>query len=314
MKSFLQHSVMHAFVVLGLAAVFFGLSEYHSGNLARIMVFAVYAMGYNIMFGYTGLLSLGHALFFSAGMYGLSLSMHVLNIPAGYAIMLGILVSVVVSGVIGFLALRTRGVAFMIVTLMFAQAGYLAVLLAGKYTRGDEGIVIATATRTLGSIDLTQPENRYFAAWILFVIAYGFSAYLIQSSFGRTLIGIRENEERAQMLGYNVNRYKWIAVVISGTLSGIAGAAFALLWGYAGASFATVQYSIYPLLYVLLGGAGTLIGPLLGTAFMFYLIDYASEITQAYLLIVGIVLIGLTLFLPLGLAGEIRKRWLRWLP
>jgi len=116
------------------------------------------------------------------------------------------------------------------------------------------------------------------------------------------------------MLGYNVQRHRWMAIIISGTMSGFAGAAFALLWGYAGASFATVQYSIYPLLYVLLGGAGTLIGPLLGTAFMFYLIEYASELTTAYMLVAGVALILLTLFLPHGLAGELRRRWLRWLP
>jgi len=314
MKSMLQQGLTHVIVLGSLIALFFLMSDYHAGNLARIMVFAVYAMGYNIMFGYTGLLSLGHALFFSAGMYGLALSMHLFGIPAAPAILIGIAASIIVATTIGFFALRTRGVAFMIVTLMFAQAGYLAVLLATKYTRGDEGIVLPQAIRSIGSFDLTDPSNRFFAAWILFAIAYLFSAYLIRSGFGRTLIGIRENEERAEMLGYNVHRHKWIAVIVSGTMSGIAGAAFALLWGYAGASFAMVQYSIYPLLYVLLGGAGTLIGPLIGTAFMFYLINYASELTTAYMLIAGVVLIALTLFLPQGIAGELRRRWLRWLP
>lgn len=314
MKSSIQQGVMHVLVLGILAGLFFFLSEYHAGNLARIMVFAVYAMGYNIMFGYTGLLSLGHALFFSAGMYALALSMHHLNLPAAFAIILSIIVSILVSATIGFFALRTRGVAFMIVTLMFAQAGYLTALLAGKYTRGDEGIVLVQATRSMGSLDFSHPTTRYFTAFVLFAIAYAFCAYLVRSGFGRTLVGIRENEERAQMLGYDVQRHRWIAVIVSGTLSGLAGAAFALLWGYAGATFATVQYSIYPLLYVLLGGAGTLIGPLLGTAFMFYLIDFASELTSAYLLVAGVVLIALTLFLPHGIAGELKRRWLRWLP
>jgi len=202
----------------------------------------------------------------------------------------------------------------MIVTLMFAQAGYLTVLLAGTYTGGDEGFVLPAAVRTIGPFALTDPTTRYFAAWVFFAVAYLVSAKLVASGFGKTLVGIRENEERTQMLGYNVQRHRWMAIIISGTMSGFAGAAFALLWGYAGASFATVQYSIYPLLYVLLGGAGTLIGPLLGTAFMFYLIEYASELTTAYMLVAGVALILLTLFLPQGLAGELRRRWFRWLP
>ena len=115
------------------------------------------------------------------------------------------------------------------------------------------------------------------------------------------------------MLGYNVQRHKLLAVVISGTLSGVAGSAYALLFGYAGASFAEVQYSILPLLYVLLGGAGTTIGPLIGTVFMFYLIDISSDYTDAYLLVAGLVLILLTLFAPQGIAGLLRKK-ITWLP
>jgi len=314
MMNTVRLGVMHSIVLASLAALFFVLPQYHAGNVARIMVFAIYAMGYNIMFGYTGLLSLGHALFFSAGMYGLGLSMHLGSVPAAPALVVGIISSILVAAVVGFFALRTRGVAFMIVTLMFAQVGYLSVLLAGTYTRGDEGFVLPQAVRRIGSIDLSDPTTRYFTAWLFFAIAYLLCARLVASGFGKTLVGIRENEERAQMLGYNVQRHRWVAIIISGTLSGLAGAVFALLWGYAGASFAAVQYSIYPLLYVLLGGAGTLIGPLLGTAFMFYLIEYASELTSAYMLVAGVVLILLTLFLPRGLAGELRRRWLRWLP
>ena len=116
------------------------------------------------------------------------------------------------------------------------------------------------------------------------------------------------------MLGYDVFRYKLAAVVISGTLCGLAGAAYGLLFGYVGATFASVQYSIFPLLWVLLGGAGTVIGPLIGTLFMFYLIDLSSAVTSAYMLVAGVVLVLLTLFAPQGLAGELRARVWRGLP
>ena len=116
------------------------------------------------------------------------------------------------------------------------------------------------------------------------------------------------------MLGYSVWAHKFWAVVLSGTMSGAAGAAYALLFGYVGASFASVQYSIFPLLWVLLGGAGTTLGPLVGAVFMFYLVDYASGITTAYMLIAGVVLVLLTLYARAGIVGEIRRRWVPWLP
>lgn len=313
-SSVYRSQLLHLVVLCILAALYFVLPEYHSGNLARILVLAVYAMGYNLLFGYTGLLSLGHALFFASGMYGLGLSIELLSFGVAPALLIGFVFSLVVSAVVGFLALRTSGVAFMIVTLMFAQAGYLSILLAGKYTRGDEGFVIQQADRVLAGIDLSQANNRYFAALVVFAIILLFIGWLVHTRFGKTLVAIRENAERARMLGYDIQRHKLLAVIISGTISGIAGATYAILFGYAGATFSTVHYSISPLLWVLLGGAGTTLGPLIGTVFMTYLIDISSEYTDAYMLIAGLALIGLTLFAPHGLAGIVRKKFIRWLP
>ena len=303
---------------LGLLALLFGLQfilpAYHHGNLARIMVLATYAIGFNIAFGYTGLLSLGHALFFAAGMYGMGLAVRLFEASPASALIAGLAAGVIVSAAVGFLALRTAGVAFMIVTLMFAQAGYLTILYFGAYTRGDEGFVIQQSERILWGIDLSDPTNRYFAAFALFAICLVFTLKLVRSPFGKTLIAIRENEDRARMLGYDVYRRKLVAVILSGTISALAGASYGLLFGYVGASFATVQYSIFPLLWVLLGGAGTVLGPLVGTLFMFYLIDLSSGITSAYMLIAGVALVLLTLFAPQGLMGELRRRFWRWLP
>lgn len=303
---------------LGLLALLFGLQfvlpAYHHGNLSRIMVLASYAIGYNLLFGYTGLLSLGHAMFFAAGMYGMGLTIRHLGFTPAPALLAGIAAGLVLSATLGALALRTAGVAFMIVTLMFAQAGYLIILYFGQWTRGDEGFVIQQAQRVLWGIDLSDPANRYRAALALFSACLLLSLWLMRRPFGKVLIAIRENEDRARMLGYDVFRHKLGAVVLSGTFAAAAGAFYGLLFGYAGASFATVQYSILPLLWVLLGGAGTLIGPFIGTLFTFYLIDIASGLTDAYMLIVGIVLVALTLFARQGIGGELRARVWRWLP
>ncbi|EAP77822.1 MULTISPECIES: branched-chain amino acid ABC transporter permease [Roseovarius] len=303
---------------LGLIAVLFALQfllpAYHHGNLARIMVLASYAVGYNILFGYTGLLSLGHALFFAAGMYGMGLGIQHGGLSPAPALVLGIGAGAVVSLALGLLALRTSGVAFMIVTLMFAQAGYLTILYFGEYTRGDEGFVIQSAQRVLWGIDLSEPSNRYFAALVLFAACLLLSLWLIRRPFGRTLIAIRENEERVRMLGYDTQAHKLGAMVISGTISAAAGAFYGLLFGYAGASFGAVPHSILPLLYVLLGGAGTILGPFMGALFMFYLIDLSSGVTTAHMLIAGVALVLLTLFAPQGIMGELRRRAFGWLP
>lgn len=305
---------LHGGVLVLLFLLQFILPAYHHGNLARIMVLASYAIGYNVLFGYTGLLSLGHALFFAAGMYGMGLGIQHLDLSVAPALLAGVLAGAVVSTALALLALRTSGVAFMIVTLMFAQAGYLTVLYFGEFTRGDEGFVIQQAQRVLWGIDLSDPTNRYFAALILFALSLLASLWLVRRPFGKTLVAIRENEERVRMLGYDTFAHKLMAMIISGTISAAAGAAYGLLFGYAGASFASVQYSIFPLLWVLLGGAGTVLGPFVGTLFMFYLIDLSSGITTAYMLIAGVVLVALTLFAPQGLIGELRNRLWRWLP
>ncbi|KCV81011.1 inner-membrane translocator [Actibacterium atlanticum] len=303
---------------LGLIALLFALGfilpAYHHGNLARVMVLAVYAVGYNVLFGYTGLLSLGHAMFFAAGMYGMGLSIKFLGLTPAPALAMGVLAGVALAVVVGLLALRTIGVAFMIVTLMFSQAVYLTILLFGEYTRGDEGFVIQQAQRVIWGVDLSTDQARYMAALAMFSVAMLSVLWLMRRPAGKVLIAIRENEERAQLLGYNVFAHKLGAVVLSGALSALAGAGYGLLFGYVGASFAHVQYSIFPLLWVLLGGAGTVIGPFIGTLFMFYLIDLSSGLTNAYMLVAGVALVLLTLFARAGLVGELRKRVWGWLP
>jgi len=314
MTSQVKSNVLHVGILAILFAAFFVLPAYHIGAVSRIMVLAIYAMGFNLLFGYTGLISLGHAMFFAAGMYGFGLAIKFFGAPVPLAFGVAILSAATLGLVTGFLALRTIGVAFMIVTLMFAQTSYLVVLYFGEYTRGDEGFVLQSAQRMVFGIDITSETARYFTAFLLFAVCFIALAKLVQSPFGKRLVAIRENEERARMLGYDAGRYKLQAMVISAMVSGIAGASYALLFGYVGATFASVQYSILPLLWVLLGGAGTTIGPLIGVLFMFYLIDASSAYTNAYMLIAGVVLVLLTVFAPKGLAGVLRAKGMPWLP
>ncbi len=311
-------AALHASVIALLFALNFILPDYHQGVLARVMVLAVFAMGYNVLFGYAGLLSLGHAMFFSAGLYGAGLAINLLgwSVPAAFAS--GLVAGAVLALVVGLLALRTTGVAFMIVTLMFAQVFYLSILYFAAWTGGDQGLVIQQPQRMLQlggtTFDLTDPVTRYMVALALFSVVLVATLVIARSAFGRVLVAIRENEERTKMLGYDTFANKLAAVVASGVVCAASGAAYALLFGYIGSTLASVQYSILPLLWVLLGGAATTLGPLVGTVFMYYVVDIASGYTSAYMLIVGVALILLVLYFPKGIMGTIRERWARWLP
>jgi branched-chain amino acid transport system permease protein len=309
---------LHAAVVLALFAAQFVVSEYVQLSLTRIMLLAIFAMGYNLLYGYAGLLSLGHAMFFAVGLYVSALGTTRLGLGVPSVFFLSIVMGALFSALAGAVALRAKGVAFMIVTLMFSQAVYLTILYFGNVTRGDEGITIAEPLRqfAIGSatINLGDSDTRCSLALLLLAITIAVCLTVARSSMGRVLIAIRENERRTEMLGYNVWAYKFAALVISGTLSAMAGSAFALMFAFTGASFASIQYSIHPLLWTLLGGAATVLGPLIGTAIMFTLTNIVSGFADANLLAVGVVLILLVLFFPRGILGEVRARFARWLP
>jgi branched-chain amino acid transport system permease protein len=300
-------------VIAALALAQFGLPEYHHTNVARILVLATFAVGYNMAFGYTGLLSLGHAMFFAAGLYGAGMTAHFLHFPPPAAFAVGIAGGLALALFVGLIALRTQGVSFLIVTLMFAQAVYLTTLYFNNITGGDEGFVLAAESRQLslgGTVfALNDPDVRYNCALLLFALSYLLSIVLLRSPIGRVFIAVRENEQRTQMLGYDTFGYKLLALTVSGALSGMAGAAYALLFAYVGSTFASIQYSIYPLLWVLLGGAGTTLGPLIGTALMFYLVDFSSGVTSSYMLVVGIILVVLIIAFPKGIIGTLRHAW-----
>ena len=308
---------LHAGVIAVLFLLQFVLPAYHHANAARIMVYAILAIGYNVLLGYTGLMSLGHAMFFAAGAYGAGLGVHWLGLAPLAALCLGIAGGFSVSAIAAVLLVRSSGVAFLIVTLMLAQAFYLSTLYFNTVTLGDQGIVLShlQPIELFGhSLPLSDPSVKYNLALLALTVSLGLCVWLARSPIGRVLIAIRENEPRTRMLGYETAHYRVLAVVISGTLSGLSGALYCLLFSYVGSSFAALQFSTFPLLWTLLGGAGTVLGPLIGTGVMFYLVDISSGFTSSYLLVVGAALVALTLWFPKGIAGTLRDRFMPWLP
>ena len=306
---------------LAVLVVMFGLqfvlSDYLVLAMTRIMIAAVFAMGYNLLMGYTGLLSLGHAMFFAAGLYGAGLSAYYWGIGLFSAFLLGILAAFVISLLIGLLALRTKTVAFMILTLMFSQAAFLITLHFGEITGGDQGLTLPTEARSFSLLglrmDMTSDTTRFNIAYVVFAATLMLTYSVTRGPLGRLLIAVRENADRTEMLGFNIYTVKLIAFTLSGTIAGMAGALYALMFGYIGSAFADFQNSIEPLLFTLVGGPGTLLGPLLGTAIMTMLIDRLSGMTTAYLIVIGVILIVTTVWFPSGLLGTLRDRWLKWL-
>jgi branched-chain amino acid transport system permease protein len=316
--------LLHLGVAVLLLALHWLLPPYHQGFIARALVLGAYATAYALAFGYGGLLSLGHAMFFGAGVYAAALSLPASGLPLAF--LLAVLAGGGMALLAGALALRTAGVAFMIVSLMFSQVFHLFLLVNTEVTGGEEGFPLAREARlvALGSLafDPADPDTRYLAALALWTATMLIVLFFVRSRHGRVLVAVRENEERAKMLGHDTFRAKLLALVLSGALSGAAGGAYALLFGYAGAGFASVQYSILPLLWALVGGASTVLGPLLGTLVMQYLVDGAGDVLRVWapdwnvstLGVVGLSLILIVLFFPRGLLGPLRERFPEWLP
>ena len=309
---------VHGGILLVLLAIQFVVPPFHHDMLARILVLAAYAIGYNVLLGYTGLMSLGHAMFFAIGMYATGLTVFYLGAGATEGFLIGLAASVILSTLLGVITLRTSGVSFLIATMMFAQVFYLGTLYFNRITGGDQGLILAGRLHPLRlagrPFPFSDPNVKYNVALAVFALCFLLSLWLARSPAGRVLIAIRENEERTKMLGYNTFTYKLLAVGLSGGLSGMAGSTYTLLFSYVGASFSSVLYSIYPLLWTLLGGAGTTIGPLVGTALMTYIVDIASGITDSYLIVVGAALVFIIMRFPTGIVGGVRTRWVKWLP
>ena len=307
---------LHLGVLALLAGLQFVLPPFHHGLLARIMVLAAYAAGYNLLLGYAGLMSLGHAMFFAAGMYGTGLAIQYLGVGVATGFLAGVVAGLAVAATVGLITLRTAGPAFLIVTMMLAQAFYLATLYFNEITGGDQGFILSGLHLELAGrrLALAAPAVKYNVALAVFAACLLLSVWLVRSPIGRILLALRENEERTRLLGYNTSRYKLFAVTVSGLVSAVAGSAYTLLFSYVGSTFAGILYSIYPLLWALLGGAGTTLGPLVGTLVMTYLVDIASGLTTGYLIVVGATLVVTILWVPAGIVGGIRARWARWLP
>jgi branched-chain amino acid transport system permease protein len=279
--------------------------------LTQTLIYAVLAMGLDLILGYTGLSSLGHAGYLGIGAYCVGILATQYRAGFWTTLVVGILLATAVAAVFGLLALRATGVYFLMITLAL---GMVIWGLANRWvslTRGDNGI------SSIPRPDLGLPWSfaaalpYYYLVLVGFALAFAVLRTIVRSPFGHTLVGIRESESRMRTLGYNVWLHKYIAFLISGAVGGFAGVLWCYYNSYVSPSDLDLAVSIEVLLMVALGGRGTLSGATIGAAVIVLLKNLVSVYTQRWLLILGLVYVATIRYAPEGIVGAI-KDWVQW--
>jgi len=280
-----------------------------SFNLAiEVVVFAIFALGFNLLAGYGGQLSFGHAAFFGLGAYGTMLSVRYLTPDLYVSIGVGVLLAGVGSAVIGRLSLFRRGVYFAMITLAFGQMVYSASLSFGDVTGGSNGLYFADVKATLGPLTPLGPvPDLYLLAVALLSALVIAKWHLLQTPFGTVLLAIQSNEGRTKHLGYNTTRYLQGAFLLSGLVSGLAGALFAALSRFITPDVLFWSTSGEVVLVTIIGGIGTILGPLVGALFFVIMSDLLSDLTVHWPILFGGLFVAIVLFAPEGIYGFYRK-------
>ena len=289
------------------------LPEFWRRFLTEILIWGLLAMSSDLLIGYTGMVSFGHSAFFGLGMYGAAAALLMSSPPNLWlALLLGLIAAATVAAFVAYFSTRLRDIYFAITTLIFSQIFYVVIFTWTSLTGGENGLTFDQPTLSFAGL-VSVPFTSTTLHWVVLVVVAG--SYLLlrritQSPFGMVLQSIRENEARTRAIGYPIERYKIVAVMLSGLFAGLAGVLYALQNQFAAPDFVFFLVSGETVIYNVIGGIGTLVGPIVGAAFFLLLREALSRfLTQYYLIPVGIVFIAIVIFLPQGLLGFAR-RWL----
>jgi branched-chain amino acid transport system permease protein len=271
--------------------------------LSQIFIWGLFAMSYNLIFGYTGLLSLGHAIFFGLGIYGVFIPILHWGFSPWAALAMGLATALIGAALVGSIAVRVSGHGFLIVTAVASLIAFLVADSERGWTGGTNGVTLTIPHLDFGffRLSLFDPRQSYLLVLTALALSYGLLRWLVSTPLGHAFKLIRENESRAAALGYPTLRLKLIAFVISGTFAGIAGLLYALVNQFADAGLFDWTVSANALIWTLIGGAGTLSGPLIGTGLL-NLIEYELNgwWPQGYPLLVGLLLLVIAIAAPRG--------------
>ena len=277
--------------------------------MMKVMCFALFACAFNLLIGFGGLLSFGHAMFLGTGGYAAAYAAKGWGLPPELAILFGTGVAVLLGAGVGLLAIRRQGIYFAMITLALAQMVYFFALQA-PFTGGEDGIQAVPRGHLLGLIDLSQPLNMYGLVLFIFLGGFAFIWRVVHSPFGQVLKAIRENESRAISLGYDADRYKLVAFIISGGVAGLAGATKALVFQLASLTDVHWTMSGEVVLMTLLGGLGTLFGPVIGAAIIITMQNYLAQLGAWVTVVQGVIFVLCVLAFRRGVIGEL-GRWLK---
>ncbi|MBT9290373.1 branched-chain amino acid ABC transporter permease [Prosthecodimorpha staleyi] len=272
--------------------------------LMQALCFAIFACAFNLLIGYVGLLSFGHAMFLGTGGYIAAHTAKVWGFPPELAILAGLAAAGAIGAVVGLLAIRRQGIYFAMTTLALSQMVYF-VYLQAPFTHGEDGIQSVPQGRLFGLFDLSQQQTFYYVVLAVFLIAFLLIRRIVNSPFGDILKAIRENEPRAISLGYRTERYKLMAFVLSATLAGLAGSVKALVAQNASLTDVHWTMSGEVVLMCLVGGLGTIFGPVIGAVVIIAMQQYLAGFGQWVLVIQGVIFIACVLAFRRGIVGEI---------
>jgi branched-chain amino acid transport system permease protein len=301
---------------LALGAPFVGYPVF----LMKLLCFGLFACAFNLLIGFTGLLSFGHAAFFGVAGYVTGHALAVLGLPPAVGIVLGVLAGAVVGLVMGALAIRRQGIYFAMITLALAQMVYFA-CLRSPYTHGEDGLQGVPRGHLFGVIDLSNDLTMYYVVLAICIAGFALIMRTVHSPFGQVLRAIKENEPRAISLGYDVDRYKLLAFVLSAALAGLAGATKTVVLGFETLTDVHWTMSGLVILMTLVGGMGTLVGPIIGAFIIVALenklgdlgtflanasgIQWFSSLGESVGIVTGLIFVACVLLFRRGIVGEI---------
>ena len=277
--------------------------------MMKVMCFALFACAFNLLIGFGGLLSFGHAMFLGSASYASAHAAKVWGLTPELAILFGTACAGVLGWLAGLLAIRRQGIYFAMITLALAQMVFFFSLQA-PFTGGEDGIQAVPRGKLFGVVDLSQPLAMYGVVLVIFLAGFAFIYRVIHSPFGQVLKAIRENEQRAISLGYDTDRFKLVAFVLSSTLAGLAGATKAIVFQLASLTDVHWTMSGEVVLMTLLGGMGTVFGPVVGAAVIITMQNYLAQLGAWVTIVQGIIFVICVLAFRRGIVGELGA-WLK---
>jgi branched-chain amino acid transport system permease protein len=301
-------ALRHQRIAFALMFVFFAVAPtvIYPVFLMKVMCFALFACAFNLLLGYVGLLSFGHAMFLGMGGYTAAHTAKVWGLTPELAILAGAAASCALGLASGLIAIRRQGIYFAMITLALAQMVYFFCVQA-PFTHGEDGIQAVPRGRLFGLVDLSNVYAMYVAVFVIFFAGFLLIYRIIHSPFGQVLKAIRENETRAISLGYDVDRYKLLAYVISATLSGVAGATNALVYQLAALNAVHWTMSGEVVLMTLVGGLGTVFGPVAGALVVLAMENYLAQLGAWVTIVQGVIFVVCVLTFRRGIVGELGR-------